>query len=190
MKNFLSINTILLVVTLNAQIPAYYNSINLDLTEMSLESELTSKMPATHTNQLSYAPEVWNTLKVSDLDSTNSDNVILVYDRDDTDSDETIDRTRDKDFSGGSNSNEWKRKHVFSKSKSTPDLGISVPGLDANNLRPSNVDFNGARSNREFATGSLTTGNIGSYWYPGDERKGDIDRIYMYVKYTLRCTPK
>jgi endonuclease I len=191
MKNFLSLIAILLVVTLNAQIPAYYNGVNLNLTGMSLKSELTSKISATHTNQLSYTPGVWNVLKDSDLDPTNSANVILVYGWDDTDADETNDRTRDKDFSGGSNSNEWNREHVFPKSKGTPDLGTSGPGSDAHNLRPADVDFNGARSNREFATGSGTAGTIGSYWYPGDEWKGDVARIYMYmyVRYTTRCKP-
>jgi endonuclease I len=191
MKNFLSLIAILLAVTLNAQIPAYYNDVNLSLTGMSLKNELTTKITATHTNQLSYTPGVWNTLKVSDLDPTNSDNVILVYGWDDTDADETNDRTRDKDFSGGNNSNQWNREHVFPKSKGTPELGTTGPGADAHNLRPADVDFNGARSNKEFATGTGNAGSIGSYWYPGDEWKGDVARIYMYmyVRYTTRCKP-
>ena len=79
MNKFLSIIAILLVITLNAQIPAYYTGVDLNLTGMSLKSELTSKITSSHTTNISYTPGVWNLLKVSDLDPTNSNNVVLVY---------------------------------------------------------------------------------------------------------------
>jgi endonuclease I len=190
MKKFLSIIAILLAVTLNAQIPAYYNGVNLNLTGMSLKSELTSKITATHTNQISYS-QALNVLKVSDLDPTNPEDVILVYGWDDTDADETNDRTRDKDFSGGAQSNEWNREHVFPKSLASPSLGTSGAGADAHNLRPADVGFNGTRASRKFTTDSGNAGTSGSNWYPGDEWKGDVARIYMYmyVRYTTRCKP-
>jgi len=190
MKLILSLIIIVLATSLCAQIPVYYNDVNLNLTGMSLKNELTSKITATHTNQISYT-QVWTVLKQSDLDPTNSEDVILVYGWDDTDNIEDNDRTRDKDFNGGSNTGEWNREHVYPKSLANPALGTSGAGADAHNLRPADVDFNGDRGSLKFGSGSGTAGNIGGNWYPGEEWKGDVARIYMYmyVRYTTRCKP-
>lgn len=190
MNKILSLIAFLVAVTLNAQIPSYYNGVDLNLTGMSLKNELTSKITSSHSNQISYS-QVWTVLKQSDLDPTDSEDVILVYGWDDTDAIEDNDRTRDKDFNGGANTGEWNREHVFPKSLGTPSLGTSGPGADAHNLRPSDVGFNGARGNRQYGMGSGTAGPVGSNWYPGDEWKGDVARIYMYmyIRYTTRCKP-
>ena len=190
MNKLLSIIAILLVVTLSAQVPTYYNGIDLNLTGMSLKSELTSKITTTHTNQISYTPGVWNVLKISDLDPTNTNNVLLVYGYDDTDASQINDRTRNKSLNGG-NSGDWNREHVFPKSLGSPALGTSGPGSDAHNLRPSDVGFNGARGNKKYSSGTGNAGTSGANWYPGDEWKGDVARIYMYmyVRYTTRCKP-
>jgi endonuclease I len=180
-----------LALTSNAQLPAYYNDVDLTLTGMALKTELSTKISNTHTNQLSYTPDVWNVLKVSDLDPTDNGDVLLVYGYDDTDADETNDRSRSKNASGGSPSGEWNREHVFPKSIGTPDLGTSGPGADAHNLKPADVDNNGDRGNRKFASGSGDGGTTGANWYPGDEWKGDVARIYMYMylRYNTQCKP-
>jgi len=177
-------------LTLNAQIPAYYNGVNFSLTGIPLKNELATKITSTHTNQISYT-QVWTVLKQSDLDPTNSANVLLVYGWDDSDVDETNDRSRDKNANGGTNTGEWNREHIYPKSLGTPDLGTSGPGSDAHNLKPADVGYNGTRGNKKYATGSGTSGVVGANWYPGDEWKGDIARIYMYmyVRYNTRCKP-
>ena len=182
---------IFLEATSFAQIPSYYNDVNLTLTGMNLKNALTTKITNTHTNQISYTPDVWNVLEVSDLDPTNSNKVLLVYGYDDTDGNETTDRSRSKNASGGATTGEWNREHIFPKSLGTPDLGTSGPGSDAHNLKPCDVDNNGTRGNKKFASGSGDGGVIGANWYPGDEWKGDIARIYMYmyVRYTTQCKP-
>ena len=61
------------------------------------------------------------------------------------------------------------------------------PGTDVHNLRPADSERNTLRGNRKFTDGSGTSGVISSDggWYPGDEWKGDIARIvmYMYTRY-------
>jgi hypothetical protein len=51
--------------------------------------------------------------------------------------------------------------------------------------------MNGNRGNKKFASGSGTAASVGGNWYPGDEWKGDIARMmmYMYTRYGERCLP-
>ena len=190
MNKFLSILIIFCATIVTAQIPTYYTGVDFSLTGMSLKSELSSKIISTHTTQISYS-QATTLLKQSDLDPTNFEKVILVYGWNDTDASETNDRTRGKNNFGGSNTGEWNREHVFPKSLGTPELGTSGPGSDAHNLRPADVGNNGLRGNKKFNSGSGNGGSAGSYWYPGDEWKGDIARIYMYMylRYSNRCKP-
>lgn len=170
------------------QIPAYYSSVDFSLTELALKEELSNLITSTHTSPTSYS-EVWEVLKVSDLDPTNSAVVLLIYGYLD-DVNPVTDRTRDKNNNGGS-TGQWNREHVFPKSLGSPDLGTSGPGSDPHNLRASDVQANGNRGNKKYATGAGNAGNVGSNWYPGDEWKGDAARIimYMYLRYGNRCVP-
>ena len=174
------------------QIPSYYNDVNLNLTGSSLKDELATKVISTHNNFLSYTPGVWNALKQTDLDPTDPTKVLLIYGWNDTDSDITNDRTRGRDDNGGG-SGVWNREHVYSKSLANPNLGTSGPGADAHNLRPCDAQRNSSRSNRKFAAGSGTPSYITSQgnWYPGDEWKGDVARMmmYMYIRYGNQSLP-
>lgn len=168
----------------------YYNGFNWTQTGTNLKNALATKIILTHTNQLSYS-QVWNALKIVDLDPTNSSNVLLIYGWEDGfDGDVTNDRTRDKNLNGGA-VGEWNREHVFAQSLGNPDLGQDGPGADAQMLRACDVQRNGSRGNRKFATGSGDSNSVGINWYPGDEWKGDCARIimYMYLRYGDQCLP-
>lgn len=168
----------------------YYNGFNWTQTGTNLKNALATKIISTHVNELSYS-QVWNALKIVDLDPTNSSNVLLIYGWEDGfDGDVTNDRSRDKNMNGGA-VGEWNREHVFAQSLGNPDLGQAGPGADAQMLRASDVQRNGARGNRKFATGSGTSNAVGINWYPGDEWKGDCARIimYMYLRYGEQCLP-
>jgi endonuclease I/chitodextrinase len=173
-----------------SQIPSYYNDVNLNLSGISLKNELATKIISTHTRNLSYS-QVWTVSKITDLDPNNSANVILIYGYDDNDGNYITDRTRSKNANGGNGGTDWNREHTYAKSLGTPNLGTSGPGSDAHHLRPADVTFNGQRSSKKFATGSGTAGDSNSGWYPGDEWKGDIARMmmYMYLRYGNRCLP-
>ncbi|MBI2280400.1 MAG: endonuclease [Bacteroidetes bacterium] len=173
------------------QIPAYYNNVNLTLTGQALKNELANKITVTHTNPITYN-DVWTVLQQTDLDPTNSTKVLLIYGYNDSDGNPTTDRTRNKNSNGG-NIGDWNREHTYAQSLATPNMTTSSPnaGTDAHHLRSSDVQMNGNRGNRLFATGSGNAGNAGVNWYPGDEWKGDVARMmmYMYLRYDSQCLP-
>ncbi|WP_082422457.1 endonuclease [Aquimarina longa] len=175
-----------------SQIPSYYNDVNINASGSVLKNELASKVTNTHTTFLSYTPGVWNALKQTDVSPSNPSKVILVYGYSDTDGNSTTDRTRSINANGGG-STDWNREHVYPKSLGSPNLGTSGPGADAHHLRPADVKRNSSRGNRKFANGSGNSGATSQgYWYPGDEWKGDVARMmmYMYIRYGNRCLPK
>jgi len=182
---------LLLITSLSifSQIPTYYNDVNLDLTGNSLMSELATKITATHTTTLSYG---WDDIRESDLNPTNSSEVILFYGWNDNDGDVTTDRTRSS-YENGGNVGNWNREHVYPKSLGTPNLGTTGPGADVHHLRAADVQRNGTRSSNLFADGSGSASYITSSggFYPGDEWKGDVARMmmYMYLRYGSQCLP-
>lgn len=174
----------------------YYNGFNFEQTGTSLKNALANKITSTHVNELNYSPGVWNALKQTDLDPDNSNYVLLVYGFSNSvcpasTSNDNDHRRRDKDNNGGNNNCEWNREHIYPQSLGTPELGQSGAGADAHHLRASDVDRNGMRGNKLYTSGSGNSGNSGSGWYPGDEWKGDVARIlmYMYLRYPTQCDP-
>lgn len=192
MKN-LTITSLALLLSLSifAQIPTYYNNVNLTLTGLALKTELANKITTTHTNLLTYSG-VWTALQQTDVDPTNASNVLLIYGYDDGDGNVTTDRTRSKNNNGGNNG-EWNREHTYAKSLANPSMVTNTPsaGTDAHHLRSSDVQRNGMRGSMKFATGSGNSSTVGSNWYPGDEWKGDVARMmmYMYLRYPTQCLP-
>ena len=193
MRNLLPF--ILLIFSLSVfsqQIPSYYNDVNMNLTGSALKDELATKIIGSHTSILTYTPDVWDALKQTDISLNDNTKVVLIYGWDDTDSDITNDYTRGKD-NHGSGSGVWNREHVYAKSLANPDLGTTGPGADAHNLRPADSQRNSTRNNRKFGAGSGTPSYITAdgYWYPGDEWKGDVARMmmYMYLRYGNQCLP-
>ena len=174
---------------------SYYNDINLSLTELTLKNILANKITTTHTNNLLYTPDVWEASRLTDVNPSNALEVLLMYGFEDgSDGDITNDRERGINDNGGS-SGDWNREHVYANSLGTPDLDQGgtdgPPYADAHNLRPSDTQRNSSRSNKLFINGSGDSGSVSSGWYPGDEWKGDVARIimYMYLRYGDRCLP-
>ncbi len=130
-------------------------------------------------HELSYS-EVWDALKITDEDPTNSDNVILLYSGD----------SRSKNRNGGM-VGDWNREHTWAKSHG--NFGTSKgPGTDIHHLRPSDVQVNSSRGNLDFDYGG--TANVkncaeckrdSDSWEPPNDVKGDVARMlfYMAVRY-------
>ncbi len=174
-----------------AQVPDYYDNVNISLTGSALQTELSDKVATTQTTVLSYTPGVWNALKQADRDPSNANKVILIYGYNDSDGVLSTDRTRARESNGGA-STDWNREHVYPRSLGVPNLGSTGPGSDAHHLRPSDPARNGTRSNRKFAAGAGTSSvTAQGNFYPGDEWKGDVARmmLFMYVRYGNRCLP-
>jgi endonuclease I len=185
------------------QAPAYYNGIDFNQTGDVLKNQLTTLITNTHTTEIYYtssAFDAWDALKQTDLDPSNSANVFLIYGYDaiPNDAGDTVtrdDRVRDESLSCHQSgcTGLWNREHVFPKSLATPPLETDDPGTgtDAHNLRACDGQMNSSRNNRPYEDGAGTAGitpTTGN-WYPGDEWRGDVARMimYMYVRYPSQC---
>ena len=186
---FIAVLSLLSVISFG-QIPSYYNGTNISQNGNTLKTSLAT-LVSRNTINLTYTPGVWDALKQTDLDPTDPTKVLLIYGYNDSDTDITNDRTRSKDANGG-NSGNWNREHVYARSLGNPNLGSEGPGSDAHHLRASDITLNATRNNYPFGAGTGNSKLInGTYWYPGDEWKGDVARMvmYMYVRYGNQCLP-
>jgi len=178
-------------ICLYAQTPSYYNDVDLSLNGQDLKNELGAKVTTTQRAVLSYTPGVWEALQQANINPQNPNEVLLIYGYSDTDGILKSDRTRGVSDNGGAAS-QWNREHVYPRSLGNPNLGSTGPGSDAHHLHPADPAMNSMRSNRKFAAGS---GNAAitaqGYFYPGDEWKGDVARmmLFMYIRYDNRCLP-
>lgn len=168
-----------------SQIPAGYYDSALGLTGDSLKTALHFIID-NHTTYpyTSTSTDVWDILKVTDRDTIDTNNVILLY------SGWSVNGAQEYNSGSG-----WTREHVWAKSRG--NFGTAAgPGTDVHALRPADVSVNSARNNRWFAqcsepyvdgdgpTGSFTSSNDW-FWQPRDEVKGDVARMifYMAVRY-------
>ena len=180
-----------------AQIPEYYDGINFETNSQELKSSLSNLVDATHSRLLYYSGSdyynTWNALLQGDLVIGDDSRVLLIYGYDDTLASK-FHRTRDKTLrnTGGCTSNCWEREHVYAQSIANPrfETRDPGPGTDAHNLRAVDRQMNSERSNKLYADDSGNAHTLNSSaWYPGDEWKGDIARIvmYMYIRYKQQC---
>ncbi|WP_298883713.1 endonuclease [uncultured Polaribacter sp.] len=188
MKRLLSLLVIIITTNAFAQ-QNYYNDVDLNLTGLTLKDELATKIISTHSQFLSY-DQIWDASKATDVNPSNAQEVLLIYGFENgTDLDATNDRERGINSNSGS-VGDWNREHVFSQSLGVPPLSDSGPGSDAHHLRPADTQRNSSRNNRKFTSGSGNSeAQANGGWYPGDEWKGDVARMmmYMYVRYGDRC---
>jgi len=163
--------------------PAYYSGVNFNKTKNELKSELATLITNTHTQTIAYSAGLASLFKTSDADLENPSNILLMYG-----SQSSGTHQRSRAYTGS-----WNREHVYAKSKGTPNLGTSGPGSDGHHLRPADNTLNSTRGSLLFDDGTGATAYKTSRggWYPGDEWKGDVARIlmYMYVRYNTRCLP-
>ena len=184
--------------SITAQTPDYYSSIDFSQQGNALKTQLSNLIIDTHITYIPYtssSTDTWDILRISDLENPNSENVLLIYGFDDNDGTYITDRTRNAFDTCHSSSclGLWNREHVFAKSLANPSLITNEPGsgTDAHNLRAADSQKNTQRSNRLFIDDSGEDSKIvnGDYFFPGDEWKGDVARIimYMYLRYPSQC---
>jgi endonuclease I len=177
----------------------YYNGFNWTLTGTNLKNALATKITNTHTRQLVYS-QTDNALAILDLDPADAThtNVLLVYGFSnnlcpEASIDDKDHRRRDSSMQddGSSNPCLYNREHTYPKALGVPDLGTIGPGADLHHLRAADKKRNADRDNDKYFNGSGNSFESGSNWYPGDEWKGDIARMmmYMYLRYGDQCLP-
>lgn len=124
-----------------------------------------------HTTILSYGQR-HNYLYDADEDLNNPDNVILMY---------TGESRYWEEYQSGSNTyspQTFNTEHIYPQSK----LSAADAVTDMHHLRVSDSDINSLRLNYPFTEGSGEAGLIsGDKWYPGDEWKGDVARMVLYL---------
>ena len=182
----------------------YYNGFNWTLTGMSLKNALATKVISTHTNFLTYA-EAENALRYTDLDPTDvtNTNLLLLYGFSNnictyvsetdfgTSADDNDHRRRNKNADSGDQNCAWNREHTYARALGTPNIETNEADADVHHVRASDVARNGMRDNDRFFDGSGNSFESGILWYPGDEWKGDVARMmmYMYLRYGSQCLP-
>ena len=180
-------NLLFLLLFLTAIISAqeqYYNGLDWTKSGLELKEELATKTITAHTNILSYG---WDAIKATDVNPENSGEVLLIYGYSQSG---TTARTRGINDNSG-DQGDWNREHTYAKSLGNPNLGTSGPGADTHHLRASDVSYNSQRGSLKFADGSGNSGSVSGGWFPGDEWKGDVARMmmYMYIRYGDQCKP-
>lgn len=180
---FLFLATIISMMSFAQSAPSYYAGVNFNKTKNELKNDLAILITATHTQTISYSAGLAALFKTSDADLDNPANLLLIYG-----SQSSGTHQRSRPYTG-----QWNREHVYAKSKGTPNLGTSGPGADGHHLRPADNTLNSTRGSLLFDDGTGATAYKTSRggWYPGEEWKGDVARIlmYMYVRYNTRCLP-
>jgi len=197
LKQFTRFCIAVFAFSLSAQVPSYYSTIDFNQSSNDLKQDLSQLITTTHVNEIPYTStsvDTWDVLKIADLNPNNSQDVLLVYGYDDTDNDSQTDRTRSVNSNCTSSGciGLWNREHVYARSLANPSLDTNYPsaGTDAHNLRASDGQMNSSRSNRVFSEANgIATITAQGHFYPGDEWKGDIARIimYMYLRYPNQC---
>ncbi|WP_424492576.1 Ig-like domain-containing protein [Salinimicrobium sp. GXAS 041] len=137
-------------------------------TNLQYISDLTSDK---HTVLLSYTDR-HDYLYEADASLENPENVVLMY---------SGEERYWREYTSGSNDYEtqtFNTEHIYPQSRLTSDLAVA----DLHHLRVADASINSLRLNYPYTDGSGNYGLVGDdEWYPGDEWKGDVARMIMYL---------
>lgn len=154
-----------------ANLQGYYSDFFFT-TDTDINFDLISEITIdSHTTILSYGQR-HNYLYEADEDLNNANNVILMY---------TGESRYWEEYWSDTNSyspQTFNTEHIYPQSR----LSAADAVTDLHHLRVADADVNETRSNFPFTEGSgdakLVNNNS---WYPGDEWKGDVARMIMYL---------
>lgn len=155
---------------ISSQLIDYYNGVIFSEDSGLMFDELEDHTVTNHTTILSYG-ERHQYLYNADEDLTNSNNVILMY---------STESRYWEEYTSGTNSyspQTFNTEHVYPQSL----LSATDAVTDLHHLRSCDASVNSNRLNYPFIDGSGTYQLIGQTWFPGDEWKGDVARMMMYL---------
>ena len=147
----------------------YQNLVVTEVPELNIEFVQTHTI-AKHTTILSYSQR-HNYLYDADEDESNADNVILMY---------TGESRYWEEYSSGNNAYQpqtFNTEHVYPQSLLESDVALT----DLHHLRVCDADINSDRSNYPFEDGSGSYALGDNKWFPGDDWRGDVARMIMYL---------
>lgn len=147
----------------------YYQGVGLnELIDQSLRNSLQTRLKKDYIPK-SYSSGHWATLKLADIHPSKPGYVWTIYDS------KAVGVNNH-----GSKVGQWNKEHVVPQSW-LKDHGLSGYGDDQHNLRAADMQENSRRGNRLFIDSNGSFGTTGSFYYPGDEHRGDVARILMYM---------
>jgi len=155
---------------INAELVNYYDGIIFSEDSDIMFDELEDHTKTNHTTILSYGQR-HQFLYNADADLENTDNVILMY---------NSESRYWEEYTSDSNSyspQTFNTEHVYPQSRLMADNAIT----DLHHLRSCDAKINSDRLNYPFTDGSGTYKLIGETWFPGDEWKGDVARMILYL---------
>lgn len=147
----------------------YYAEVDFSLEGEALYDEVATLTISKHTTFLSYGQR-HNYLYDADEDPNNTGNVILIY---------TGESRDEREYLSGSNSHNpqtFNTEHVYPQSM----LEGEAPN-DLHVMRVADIEVNSQRYNYPFTAGEGRYELKGEAFYPGDEWRGDVARIIMYM---------
>jgi len=154
-----------------ADLSSYYSNLFVT-TDTSLNYTFVSDHTTNkHTTILFYG-ERHGFLYDADEDAINIANVILMY---------TGESRDEREYTSGNNPHSpqtFNTEHVYPQSRLSTDDAVT----DLHHLRSCDANINSERNNYPFVAGSGTYQLINNNtWYPGDEWRGDVARMIMYL---------
>lgn len=166
--------SISVITPVNFSIPSelqdYYDSIIFSEDTSLTFDEIENLTKTKHTTILSYGQR-HQYLYNADEDLSNADNVILMY---------SSESRYWEEYTSGTNAyspQTFNTEHVYPQSLLTADDAVT----DLHHLRSCDATVNSDRLNYPFADGTGTYKLVGETWFPGDEWKGDVARMIMYL---------
>ena len=175
-ENFCSTATVTITVleAISFNIPSnlvdYYSGVIFSNDSDLMFEELENHTISNHTTILSYGQR-HEYLYNADADLNNTDNVILMY---------SGESRYWEEYTSGNNSyspQTFNTEHIYPQSL----LEATDAVTDLHHLRSCDDAVNSLRSNFLYIDGSGTYKLEGNEWFPGDEWKGDIARMVMYL---------
>lgn len=156
-----------------AELQAYYQDLVIIPNDVDADFAALQELTVNkHTTKLSYG-ERHQYLYHADADLSNPDNVILMY---------SGESRYWEEYTSPNNPyspQTFNTEHIYPQSKLGSD---EIAKADLHLLRCADANQNQDRSNYPYGDGSGTYGLVGDHqWYPGDDWRGDVARIVMYV---------
>jgi endonuclease I len=168
---FLFLSSVALAqLTPPTNLQSYYSGVDFNKTGINLFNDLATEIIASHSNFISYTNR-HNYLYDADEDPSNISNVILIY---------SGESRNEKEYESGNNTylpQTFNTEHVYPRSL----LDNSNAEGDLHLLRVCDISINSSRGNNPFIAGTGIYKTTGSAFYPGDDWRGDVARIIMYV---------
>ncbi|MFK8303359.1 endonuclease I family protein [Capnocytophaga stomatis] len=146
----------------------YYSSVDFSKKGMKLYEDLAVLTIEKHSKFLKYS-ERHKYLYKADRSDNNPEKIVLIY---------TGEERFWKEYEGNKeySPNTFNTEHVYPRSKI-----ITQAVTDLHHLRVCDSKVNNRRGNYPFTDGKGTAKLVNKSWFPGDEWKGDVARMVLYL---------